>query len=321
MTPDNWAITPQSTLGAAVQFDAWGQDPSYAGEHFQVYVSTTGTDIADFTPISEEIVATGVQTTYTFDLGPYAGEQGYIAIRHFNVTDMYILNVTNFYMAGETPDVPAGEWITVENVASPYTIEGLAPNTKYELQVQGIYEAKATTEWTPSVFFTTTEDAGGYDEFYVVGTFNDWNQTEDGGRIELVENEEGNYVGTVDLDANAEFKVITPAADGGWIWFGGVDENQVGFFLINNDLIGTPLELIDGSNFRIEEAGTYTITVAEGRSLNEPLVMIVDKVTGIDNITVDNQSNEWYNLNGQKLNGKPVTPGIYINGNKKVIVR
>ena len=321
LTPDNWAITPQSTLGAAVQFDAWGQDPSYAGEHFQVYVSTTGTEIADFTPISEEIVATGVQTTYTFDLGPYAGEQGYIAIRHFNVTDMYILNVTNFYMAGETPDVPAGEWTVVENVEVPYTIEGLDPETKYEVQVQGIYDAKATTEWTPSVFFTTTADEG-ITELYVVGSFNGWNQTEDGGRIQLTADEEGNYVGTVELEANAEFKLITPSEDGGWIWYGGEDANQVGFFWIGEDLLDNPIALMDGSNFRIYDAGTYVITVSEARGLNEPIQMVISKkVTGIDNIAVDSQSNEWYNLNGQKLNGKPVTPGIYINGGKKVIVR
>ena len=323
LTPDNWAITPLATLGAAVQFDAWGQDPSYAGEHFQVYVSTTGTDVADFSPISEEIVATGVQTTYTFDLGPYAGEEGYIAIRHFNVTDMYILNVTNFYMAGETPDVPAGEWITVENVESPYTIEGLAPNTKYEVQVQGIYEAKATTDWTQSVFFTTTDGVAGMDEFYVVGDFNSWDQTAEGGRIELVENEDGTeYTGKVTLEENGEFKIITPAADGGWIWFGGVDENQAGFFWIGQNLLDVDIELVDGSNFRIYEEGTYNITVKAARSITEPLVMVISKdATGIDNITVDGQSNEWYNLNGQKLNGKPTTPGIYINGNKKVIVR
>ena len=321
LTPDNWAITPQSTLGATVQFDAWGQDPSYASEHFQVYVSTTGTEIADFTPISEEIVATGVQTTYTFDLGPYAGEEGYIAIRHFNVTDMYVLNVTNFYMAGETPDVPAGEWTVVENVEVPYTIEGLAPNTKYELQVQGIYDAKATTDWSQSVFFTTLAD-GGMNEFYVVGDFNGWNQTADGGRIELVSEDGAEYTGEVTLEANGEFKIITPAEDGGWIWYGGEDANQVGFFWIDENLLDNPIALMDGSNFRIYEAGTYVITVSEARGLNEPIQMVISKkVTGIDNIAVDSQSNEWYNLNGQKLNGKPVTPGIYINGGKKVIVR
>ena len=324
LTPDNWAITPQSTLGAAVQFDAWGQDPSYAGEHFQVYVSTTGTEIADFTPISEEIVATGVQTTYTFDLGPYAGEQGYIAIRHFNVTDMYILNVTNFYMAGETPDVPAGEWTVVENVEVPYTIEGLAPETKYEVQVQGVVDQleKTTTDWTNSVFFTTLAEEG-MNEFYVVGSFNDWNQTEEGGRIELVENEDGTeYTGQVTLDANAEFKIITPAVDGGWIWYGGEDANGVGYFEVNEAMLGIDISLMDGSNFKVVDAGDYTITVKAARAINEPLVMVITKTpNAISTIAVDSQSNEWYNLNGQKLNGKPVTPGIYINGGKKVIVR
>ena len=322
LTPDNWAITPQSTLGNTVQFDAWGQDPSYAGEHFQVYVSTTGTEIADFTPISDEIIATGEQTTYTFDLGPYAGEQGYIAIRHFNVTDMYVLNVTNFYMAGETPDVPAGEWTVVENVEVPYTIEGLAPETKYEVQVQGIYEAKATTDWTQSVFFTTLA-SDGMNEFYVVGTFNDWNQTEEGGRIELVENEDGTeYTGQVTLDADAEFKIITPAEDGGWIWYGGEDANGVGYFEVNEAMLGIDISLMDGSNFKVVDAGDYTITVKAARAINEPLVMVITKTpNAISTIAVDSQSNEWYNLNGQKLNGKPVTPGIYINGGKKVIVR
>ncbi len=313
LTPDNWIITPQTTLGAEVNFDAWGQDPSYAAEHFQVYVSTTGTAVADFVPVSEEIVATGVQTNYSFDLGPYAGEQGYIAIRHFNCSDEYILNVTNFYMAGEEPDVPAGEWIVVENVETPYTLEGLTPNTKYEVQAQGIVEDKATTEWSESAFFTTL-DGVVEAPYYLVGTFNDWSQVD--GMIEFVDNKAEGVV----LEADAEFKVITPAVDGGWIWYGGVDDNQVGFFLINADLLGVNITLVDGANFRIADAGTYDFELVYDRA-DVPMLKVTQNVTGIDNITVDSQSNEWYNLNGQKLNGKPVVPGIYINGGKKVIVK
>ncbi len=322
LTPDDWLISPQVKLDGTLSFQVRAQDPSYAAEHYAVYVSVGDpTDLTSFVELLPEAVSTGTYQEITADLSAYEGQMGYIAFRHFNCTDMFRLNIDNVtitYGGGVEP----GEWITVENVESPYTITGLDPETKYEVQVQGIYEAKATTEWTPSVFFTTLADQGGYDEFYVVGTFNDWNQTETGGRIELAENEEGNYVGTVELEAGAEFKVITFAEDGSTIWFGGIDETQAGFFLITPELLDVDIQLIDGSNFRIEEAGTYAITVKElGRGLNEPLVMVVDKITGIDNITVDNQSNEWYNLNGQKLNGKPVTPGIYINGNKKVIVR
>ncbi len=322
LTPDDWLISPQVKLDGTLSFQVRAQDPSYAAEHYAVYVSVGDpTDLTSFVELLPEAVSTGTYQEITADLSAYEGQMGYIAFRHFNCTDMFRLNIDNVtitYGGGVEP----GEWITVENVESPYTITGLDPETKYEVQVQGIYEAKATTEWTPSVFFTTLPDEGGYDEFYVVGTFNDWNQTETGGRIELAENEEGNYVGTVELEAGAQFKVITFAEDGSTIWFGGIDETQAGFFLITPELLDVDIQLIDGSNFRIEEAGTYSITVKElGRGLNEPLVMVVDKITGIDNITVDNQSNEWYNLNGQKLNGKPVTPGIYINGNKKVIVR
>ena len=322
LTPDDWLISPQVKLDGTLSFQVRAQDPSYAAEHYAVYVSVGDpTDLTSFVELLPEAVSTGTYQEITADLSAYEGQMGYIAFRHFNCTDMFRLNIDNVtitYGGGVEP----GEWITVENVESPYTITGLDPETKYEVQVQGIVEDKSTTDWTPSVFFTTLADQGGYDEFYVVGTFNDWNQTETGGRIELAENEEGNYVGTVELEAGAQFKVITFAEDGSTIWFGGIDETQAGFFLITPELLDVDIQLIDGSNFRIEEAGTYSITVKElGRGLNEPLVMVVDKITGIDNITVDNQSNEWYNLNGQKLNGKPVTPGIYINGNKKVIVR
>ena len=43
--------------------------------------------------------------------------------------------------------------------------------------------------------------------------------------------------------------------------------------------------------------------------------------TRIDNLNVnDNENGEWYDLNGRKLNGKPVQKGIYIKNGKKVVV-
>ncbi len=98
-------------------------------------------------------------------------------------------------------------------------------------------------------------------EFYLVGTFNDWNQTEEGGRLTFIATEnEGVYEATGTLAANAEFKVITPNGDD-WTWYGGVDENNVGYFLINNDLLNTPLQMVDGSNFRIENGGEFTFSI------------------------------------------------------------
>ena len=40
-----------------------------------------------------------------------------------------------------------------------------------------------------------------------------------------------------------------------------MDENNVGYFLINNDLLNVPLAMVDGSNFRMENGGNFTFTI------------------------------------------------------------
>ena len=333
LTPDNWLITPRVNLGGTVSFMYRGQDPSWAAEHFAVYVSTGDpTDTESFVQVGEETIAGATLAEFTADLSEYEGEVGYIAIRHFNCTDQFRLNIDDFvYNNNDEENVPAGEWTVVENVTSPYTIEGLNPETDYEAQIQGIYPdgAKAVTDWSGSVYFTTLEqeEVPEYSEFYIVGTFNEWSQAEDGGRIALVANDdETEFTGTVELEANAEFKIITPAeTEGEWIWFGGEDANGVGYFLINSGLLDANISLVQGSNFRVEEGGSYDITIKANpaKGVAEPLVMVVSKTpTGINTVGVDGYNNNaWYNLNGQKLSGKPTVPGIYINGNKKVIIR
>ncbi len=302
LTPDNWAIAPQTKLGAQVSFDAWGQDPSYADEHFQVYVSTTGTEIADFTPISDEIVATGAQTKYTFDLGENAGKMGYIAIRHFNCTDMYILNVKNFYMDGEG-DVPAGEWIVLENVTSPTVITTLKPETTYEAQVQGIVN-RELTEWTPSVFFTTTE---GSEEtiYYITGGFNDWEATNP---VELTE--EGYTFTAVDNGGqfDLDFKLLT-AGENDWIWIGGIDEEGVHYFAVTEELMtsGTEITLYDdGENFRLPEAGTYTVKLVRDAEATPAKGMI----EGV-RIVVTKEESPSTGVND--INGKAVANVKYVN--------
>lgn len=161
-----------------------------------------------------------------------------------------------------------------------------------------------------------------YSEFYVVGTFNGWSQED--GMIQLEENADGTqYTGEVQLEDGAEFKVITPVEDG-WKWFGGVDDNQVGYFEINDNLLDQPIELIDGSNFKVVGAGNYTITVMqpatdEGKAVAEPLVMTVSKeATGISTIAADKVDNRIFDLQGRELKSVP-EHGIYIQNGKKYI--
>ncbi|MBR5086426.1 MAG: hypothetical protein IKX31_05395 [Muribaculaceae bacterium] len=165
------------------------------------------------------------------------------------------------------------------------------------------------------------EEPAGIEQLYVVGTFNDWSQED--GMIELVENE-GAFEGTLDLEADAEFKLITPDGDG-WKWFGGRDDNGVGYFLLNEDLFNAPIELIDGSNFKVEESGNFTIKVMEqgNKAVQEPLVMVVTKNApqAITNVSNDKVDNAWYNLQGVRFENMPSAPGIYIHNGKKVIIK
>ena len=324
LTPDDWLISPQVELKGILRMWLRGQDPGFAAEHFAVYVSTTGnTDVADFVELIPETVAEGQYVEYTADLSAYEGQMGYIGIRHFNCTDQFRLNLDNFLIQDPEAVVEDGDWITAEAVTSPYAIEELTPETDYEVQVQGIFEEKGTTNWTESVFFTTLEAPAEPEEgFFLVGSFNEWNQTAEGGRLAF---DEYDTLEGVEFEAGAEFKVIA-FDENGTIWFGGQDDNNVGYFLLNSDLMGQGIMTVQGdsgANFRVEEAGTYTIQLAVLRDFNGAVVMTVTKEdpNAISTIAVDSQSNEWYNLNGQKLNGKPVVPGIYINGGKKVIIK
>ena len=156
--PDDWMISPKVTLAKDFSFWAAGQDPSYAAEVFAVYVSTTGTATSDFVKISDDIVATSPIEQYTFDLSEYEGMEGYVAIRHYNVYDMFRLNIDNI-LIGELPEpVEEAEWIYVNGITDPnYTIEGLDPETTYEVQVQAVDEG-VPSKWTESVVFTTLEE-------------------------------------------------------------------------------------------------------------------------------------------------------------------
>ena len=104
LTPDNWLISPQLDLQGTMSVWLRAQDPSWTGEHFAIYLSLA-TDIADVSDFTIELVpeaeATGEYVEYTADLSAYAGQKGYIAIRHFNCTDMFRLNVDNFSVLGE----------------------------------------------------------------------------------------------------------------------------------------------------------------------------------------------------------------------------
>lgn len=112
--PDNYLVSPKMKLDGKITFYANAQDAGYPAEHFGVAVSTaSATDAADFQMVSEEWVMTASRGTdmpanaparnvrraqgswylYEVDLSAFAGAEGYVAIRHFNSSDNFRLNV------------------------------------------------------------------------------------------------------------------------------------------------------------------------------------------------------------------------------------
>ncbi len=288
-----------------------------------VYYAPAGWQTIDeFVAISDFIQPGTTPEEFEIDLSEFEGS-GVIAFRHYDSSDMMRIFVDDI-----TIDVPGGvnpadlpEWTVVEDVANPYTLEGLVPETTYEAQVMAYNEqGDKYTDWTESTIFTTLAEGGEEpaEGTWVVGTFNGWNQTAAGGRIGFdLENR-----AEVQLQAGDEFKIITANEDGTWNWLGGEDANGVGYFEINPSLYSHVITLMDGANFRVVEDGLYHINLVWSRSQPDYIVVTNVSQTAISTIGADsNVDNNWYNLQGQKFNGQPTAPGIYINGGKKVVIK
>ena len=109
--PDNYLVSPQKyaiSSGAKISFYVCAQDSDYPAEHYGVAISTTSNPIANsFTTIWEETLSAktgksdiirgnreqGTWYFKTIDLSSYSGQIIWIAIRHFNCTDQFILDV------------------------------------------------------------------------------------------------------------------------------------------------------------------------------------------------------------------------------------
>ena len=106
VNPDNFVVLPLVTASENTVFSFMAVDANMPGiapdpEHFGVAVSTTGnTNAADFVMV-QEWNSTGSYTEYTADLSAYAGQQIYVAIRHFNTTgETYYLYVDDIRITG-----------------------------------------------------------------------------------------------------------------------------------------------------------------------------------------------------------------------------
>ncbi|MDR1758131.1 MAG: choice-of-anchor J domain-containing protein [Bacteroidales bacterium] len=97
LTPDNWLISPQISVPDGQNALVWysdAYDDAYPEDKYSVYVSTTGNTPAHFTanaPVFTEVIQAGDWAMRGVDLSAYAGQNIYIAFRHHDCTDMYVM--------------------------------------------------------------------------------------------------------------------------------------------------------------------------------------------------------------------------------------
>ena len=104
LNPDNWLISPAFTAGSTVTFWYAGQDPDYAAEPFGVYVIANGTT-------SDELGHFTASNTYqqgSVDISDFAGQTVQVAFRHYDITDMFRLNLdlVEADAGGSIPNTP-----------------------------------------------------------------------------------------------------------------------------------------------------------------------------------------------------------------------
>ena len=287
--PDNWMISPKVKLDGTLTFWAAGQDASYASEVFGVFVST---DMENWTQIGEDQVATGTYKEYTFDLTSRAGEEGYFAIRHYNITDMFWLNIDDVTLTIGKPN----EWIVVEGVTSPYTIDGLNPETNYEVEVQGVDAEGNVSGWTPIVPFTTLE--GGTPqptEKTGAPTFNGY--TTDG--------------------IHAYFVEIVPS-EPSTIWYRvRYPDGTYSDWAIYEDI----LSFTEDGMYRVE-----AYAIADGKLESDPIAyeFVVSPVTGLSEMASGKTvaSTRYFNAAGQEMqeaNGLTIVVTTYTDGTTSTV--
>ena len=117
LNPDNWLISPAFTAGSTVTFWYAGQDPNYAAETFGVYVIANGTT-------SDELAYFTASNTYqqgSVDISDFAGQTVQVAFRHYDITDMFRLNLdlVEADAGGETPVITDSPTPVITNSPTP----------------------------------------------------------------------------------------------------------------------------------------------------------------------------------------------------------
>ena len=156
--PDNWLISPEVALNGQLSFTLGGV--YYWPDHMGVFAVFDWDPSTGYAPLESDLIEVGDFTcsdeldeiTVTADLSQFNGRVGRLVFRHYDSYDCYYLYIDNIQIGEVIEPYP---WNYEYNLdATEFMIEGLTPNTKYEVQVQAA-GSSSNSDWTEIVEFTT----------------------------------------------------------------------------------------------------------------------------------------------------------------------
>ena len=288
-SPDNWIGTPDVPLKGELHFTMWGRSASYP-EVVQVY-AMIGDDMYQL--FEDSLITTTTHEVYTVDLSAFEGVEGSIVFRNYSTYDQWSVYIDDIYVGDPNAElIEPAAWNYEYNITDEYfNIEGLTPETKYEVQVQG-YNATDATDWCDIVEFTTLAELKNV--YMLGGNDQGWDPTQ--GTQFTYDAENDVYTATITFPAEYNYFGFTTELaenndDGGWAYiepfrFGAIaDEGTDFWYTGEEDYISLTWD--DYHAIRIA-GGEYNLTV----DLNEMKLYIekVEAPVGLrGDVDLDNQ--------------------------------
>ena len=260
----------------------------YGGEVTLSLMEVEQTSFTEATPMEgAQVVATlvpeagGSELKFVLD-EPYTYQGGNLLVQ-VDVTETGSYGTTYFWGTGsEEDDAPT-------------------PTYYENYNYSGEISSSDISTFVPRATFAYT--LGGETKYYVCGGFNNWNANEpleitaDGATFDAVQTEDPECL---------EFKLLTPG-EADWIWLGGIDENNVGYFELTQEMLTNGAEITlddDGANFRLPAAGNYTIKIVEEEADGKAAVANIKMVVTQNSVTPTAITD---------INGKTVAGVKYVN--------
>ena len=138
LSPDNWMITPELVIpaeGATLSYYVGPVDANYYQEYYSILVSTTGSEISDFTyTVFAGTIDRASWVKKSRSLAGFAGQTIRIAFRHHNSHDV-------FWMVVDDIEVTPGNTASIDDVNDANVVLYPNPvNDKLNIIAEGIQE-------------------------------------------------------------------------------------------------------------------------------------------------------------------------------------